>query len=89
MFLNQKFGYPESLDYTMLPAFNTLNEEQQKQVHDAFERGYLLTKHMGIKIALGTGHETAKYELEQILLRKPSFVEQSVPPSIFAGLDNC
>jgi hypothetical protein len=88
MFLNHTFGYPESLDYAILPGFERLSEENQRRVHAAFEMGYNSAKHMGVKTAMGTGHETAKLELEELLKPVPA-VEQSVPPSIFAGLDNC
>lgn len=82
------FGYDESLDYSKLPGFDKLTEEQQKHVHEEFERGYNKAKHMGVKIALGKGHQTAKVALEQFQ-QTSTKKEQPVPPSIFAGLENC
>ena len=90
MFLDRKFGYTESQDYTQLPGFEKLSADQQKRVHGAFDMGYMSAKHMGIKIALGTGHATAKAALEEELNSKTTTTSDvDVPPSIFAGLDNC
>ena len=87
MFLNHVIGYNESLDYKTLPGFDKLTVVQQQRVHEAFERGYLSGKHMGVKIALGKGHETARLALVEE--QKSCEVFSDVPPSIFAGLDNC
>ena len=57
-------------------------------VHEEYESGYNKDKHLGIKIAMGKGHQTAKVALEQFLEEK-TVKQQVTPPSIFAGLDNC
>lgn len=82
------FGYDESQDYSQLPGFDSMTEEQQKYVHEEYERGYNKAKHMGIKIAIGKGHQTAKVALEK-LQQEAAVKKQSTPPSIFVGLENC
>jgi cystathionine beta-lyase family protein involved in aluminum resistance len=72
----------------MIPGYEKLSESQQQRVFDAFERGYNHSKHMGVNIAVGTGYETAKLALAEELKSIESKVEE-IPPSIFAGLDNC
>lgn len=73
-------------EYTLLPGFDKLTEEQQKQVRSEYERGYMSGSHLGIKIATGRGYETAKLAIENLQKAKPVAIEQPVPPSIFAGL---
>ena len=89
MFLDRKFGYTESLDYSTLPGFEKLSEEQQKYVHEEFERGYLGAVHMGMKIALGKGHETAKIAMTEAIKLKAVVKSDPAPCSIFYGLENC
>lgn len=83
------FEYMESLDYAILPGFSKLNEEQQQQIHSEFERGYTTAKSLGLKVAMGKGHETARLALEELQKNPPKSKTQAVPPSIFAGLENC
>ena len=82
------FGYEESQDYAQLPGFDKLTAEQQKRVHEEYERGYNAAKHLGIKVAMGKGHQTAKRILEQFQ-EETCVKQQPTPPSIFAGLENC
>jgi hypothetical protein len=82
------FGYEESQDYTQLPGYDELTPEQQKHVHEEYERGYNAAKHMGVKVAVGKGHMTAKRALEECQV-ETSVKQQPTPPSIFAGLENC
>jgi phage anti-repressor protein len=82
------YGYEESQDYSQLSGFEKLTEEQQKQVHQEYERGYNTAKHMGIKIAMGKGHQTAKRALEKFQEEK-AVKQQPTPSSIFDGLENC
>lgn len=77
------------MDYSKLPGFDDLNEEQQQHVREEYERGYRsVVNTLGIKMAVGRGHQTAKVALDEAQLQiflKP----QPVPPSIFEGLENC
>jgi len=82
------YGYEESLDYSHLPGFDKLTEEQQKIVHTEYERGYNAGKHLGIKIAMGKGFQTVKLSLEH-LEQEVAVKLQPTPPSIFEGLANC
>ena len=82
------FGYEESQDYAQLPGFDVLTPEQQKYVHEEYERGYNKAKHMGLKVAMGKGFMTAKRALEEAQV-ETSVKQQPTPPSIFAGLANC
>ena len=82
------FGYEESQDYVQLPGFDKLTEDQQKQVHLEYERGYNAAKHLGIKVAMGKGFQTAKVCLEHLEQEKAVKL-QPTPPSIFEGLANC
>lgn len=83
--------YLEGLDHTQLPEFERLTEEQQKFVYDTFANAYASSvKHLGQNIALGKAYETAKRLVQEIASRPAATVpEAPVPPSIFAGLDNC
>lgn len=89
MFLDRKFGYVESLDYTLLPGFSKLGTSQKIKIHEAYERGYQSSKHMGIKIAVGTGFETAKETFASLVGTTNKIIAQQIPLSIFAGLENC
>ena len=80
--------YEDSQNYKNIPGFDTLTAEQQKHVHEEYERGYNAAKHMGIKVAMGKGFQTAKRALEECQL-KACLKDQRVPPSIFEGLENC
>lgn len=82
------YGYEESQDYAQLPGFGKLSAEQQKYVHEEYERGYNKSKHLGIKVAMGKGFQTAKLTLEQ-LQQEIAVKQQPTPPSIFEGLENC
>jgi hypothetical protein len=82
------FGYEESQDYVQLPGFDKLTPEQQKYVHEEYERGYSKSKHLGIKVAMGKGFMTAKRALEEAQ-EETTVKQQPTPPSIFAGLENC
>jgi hypothetical protein len=82
------FGYEESQDYAQLPGFDKLTPEQQKYVHEEYERAYNKSKHLGIKVAMGKGCQTAKVALEQFQEEK-KVKQQPTPPSIFSGLENC
>jgi hypothetical protein len=82
------YGYEESQDYSQLPGFDKLTEEQQKQVHAEYECGYNASKHLGQKVAMGKGFQTAKLTLEQ-LRQEIAVKQQPTPPSIFEGLENC
>ena len=89
-FYHLKIGYTESLDYTELPGYETLTEAQRQKVKDAYSVAFVETsKAMGQKIALGKAHETAKLALAEQLKIAEMKPEETVPPSIFAGLDNC
>jgi len=83
------YDYEESQDYSKLPGFEKLTEEQRRHVHAEYERGYNSAKHMGLKVAMGKAHETAKRALGECLADGPALQEQPVPPSIFSGLENC
>lgn len=89
MYLDQKFGFIETLDYTTLPKFHTLTAAQQMLVAETFDNAFHSSKHMGINIALGKAHENIKALIEHMAAQKPVITEQPVPPSIFAGLSNC
>lgn len=89
MFLNYKFDYPESLDYTRLPGYERLSSKQQQRIHEAYEQAYHSVKHLGIKIATGRAHETAKLALSSELKSPTPVSEIPMIPSIFSGLDNC
>jgi hypothetical protein len=78
---------PNVFDYTTLPGFEKLSDEQRKIIGEAYERGYLSAKHLGVKLATGRGYETAKLAIEQF--KAQTAAEQPVPPSIFEGLENC
>jgi hypothetical protein len=80
--------YEDSQNYINLPGFDKLTAEQQKRVHEEYTRGYNSSQHLGIKIAMGKGFQTAKCAFEECQ-KRTSVGEQTVPPSIFAGLENC
>jgi hypothetical protein len=82
------FSYLESQDYVQLPGFDQLTEDQQKLVHTEYERGYNTAKHLGIKVAMGKGFQTAKISLEHVE-QEIAVRRQPTPPSIFEGLANC
>lgn len=88
MYLDQKFDHVDSLDYSLLPSYGKLSEEQQKVVSGTYSNAYRSAVHLGQQIALGKAYETARAIVEQ-LAKETSVVEQAVPPSIFAGLANC
>ena len=79
---------PNVFDYTTLPGFGKLTEEQQRMIQAEYQRGYMSATHLGVKLATGRGYETAKLALEQFNKAKAP-KDQPTPPSIFEGLDNC
>jgi hypothetical protein len=86
MFLNCKFGYPESLDFTALPEYGRLKESQQAEVCKEYERAYRQYSHIGLKVAGGRAFETAVRAIAEQIGKPPSEVMQS-PPSIFADTE--
>lgn len=88
MQIDRKFDHVDSLDFTLMPAFEKLTEEQQRIVNDTYGNAYRSAAHLGQQIALGKAYETAKAVVESLSKTK-AVREQAVPPSIFAGLDNC
>ena len=90
MFLDRYTGYTESLDFSTLPEYKQLTAEQQKLVYDTFSNAYHSSvHHLGQKIALGKAHENAKALIEALHNKPRTIADQPVPPSIFAGLNNC
>lgn len=80
--------YNETLDFVAQPKFKALNEGQQKLVLTTYENAYRSSVHMGQNIAIGKAVRNAVELIEQLSLQKVK-VDQLVPPSLFAGLDNC
>jgi hypothetical protein len=88
MLLNYKMDYPESLDYTALQGFNSLDESKKKTVREAYEQAYRISAHLGNKIAAGKAFETAKLALVEAMKPVPP-KESRISQSIFYGLANC
>ena len=77
------------MDYTTLPGFSNLGEEDKKYVKEEYERGYRsAVDFLGVKMAIGRGHETARVAIDWCQ-RSQVQTLQAVPPSIFEGLENC
>ena len=80
--------YNETLDFISSPKFKALTMEEQKLVIATYENAYRSSVHMGQGIAVGKAFKNAVELIEQFN-RVRVTPEQLVPPSIFAGLDNC
>ena len=82
--------YNETLDFASSSKFKTLTLEQQNYVRDTYVNAYRSSIHMGSGIATGKAVQNALALIEQIHNSpKVRAVEQPVPASIFAGLENC
>ena len=81
--------YNETLDFVSSPKFKALTTEQQKLVVSTYENAFRSSAHMGQNIAVGKAVKTAVALVEELSRQGPAIQEQPVPPSIFAGLDNC
>jgi hypothetical protein len=80
--------YNETLDFVASPKYKALSEEQQKLVMATFENAFHSAMHMGQNVAAGKAVKNA-VELIEHLSQVRSVPNQVVPPSLFAGLDNC
>lgn len=80
--------YNETLDFVSSANFKNLTMEEQKLVIATYENAYRSSVHMGQGIAVGKAVKNAVELIEQ-LNRVRVLPEQPVPPSLFAGLDNC
>jgi hypothetical protein len=87
MFLDRKIGYTESLDFTALAEYKALPVADQQAVFEMYTNAYRSAMHLGQKIAAGKAHENAKNEIMRRNATVPVVVEQPVPPSIFASVD--
>lgn len=81
--------YNESLDFVASPKFQSLTQDQQRRVTATYENAYRSSIHMGQQIAVGKAVRNAIELIEQFSKAGAYRVEQPVPASIFAGLDNC
>lgn len=88
-FINYKFGYVESLDYTQLPGYEKLSAPQQERLLEVYTQAYHAALPSGIIIAIGRSHEDAKLALAEILKEAVVPKKEEAPRSIFIGLDNC
>ena len=77
-------NYSDSLDYTLLPDYAKLNEDQRQHLKTVYSNAYQSSLNMGIKIAQGRAYETVRVAITEVLKEKPR--TQAVPPSIFASL---
>ena len=80
--------YNETLDFASQQKFKTLTTEQQSIVLATYENAFRSSVHMGHGIAVGKAVKNALALIEELSVQK-SVVEQPVPPSLFAGLENC
>lgn len=88
MYLHYKFGYTESLDFTQLPGYERLTDDQKQKLRDVYTSAYNEAYHLGQKVALGKAHEDARLAFAEALKPVPT-LKEVLPRSIFYGLNNC